>query len=309
MQLHNSLESMRLADPVALTIGVFDGVHLGHQRLIESVRAAAARLGGVSGVLTFDPHPDQVLHPERERLYLTTLDERRQLIEALGVDQLIVLRFDRELASVLAEAFMARITQAMRLRELWVGPDARLGAGGRGTTPVLARLGEELSYSVHAVERLLVDGHPVTSTEIRRMLAAGQVDAAARLLGRPYALRGEVVHGDHRGATIGFPTANLATPPEQLLPADGVYACVVELPGASTAQPAVTNVGVRPTFGALRRTVETYLLDWSGELYGATVRIAFRQRLRGEQKFSGIDALVAQIRADVAAARELFSAG
>jgi riboflavin kinase/FMN adenylyltransferase len=307
MHVHYALESLRPGPPMALTIGAFDGIHLGHQRLIQQVRAAAARLDGESAVLTFEPHPDRVLHPERECLLLTTSAERMRLIEALGVDHLIVLPFDRKLARIPAETFMESVCAAMALRELWVGPDARLGAGGRGTAPVLRDLGLRLGYTVHEVERLQVAGQIVSSTTIRKALGAGRVDEAARLLGRPFAIGGEVVHGDHRGATIGFPTANVAYAPDQLLPADGVYACRVTLTDGRDEYPAVTNVGLRPTFGSLRRTVEAYLLDWNGDLYGQTIRVGFLRRLRGEQKFSGIDALIAQIKADVAAAREILA--
>ena len=306
MHLHQSLESMPSDVPIALTIGAFDGIHLGHQHLIRQVCAAAERLGGESAVLTFEPHPDRVLHPEQHRLYLTTSQERTAILGQLGVDHLIVLRFDRDLARVSAEDFMAAVCRAMDLRELWVGPDARLGAGGRRTAPVLQHIGEHLGYSVHEVGRLQLGDQPVSSTTIRKLLAAGAVDEAARLLGRPFTLNGEVVHGDHRGVTIGFPTANVNVSIEQVLPADGVYACRVYLPSSSLGNPAVTNIGVRPTFGLLRRTVEAHLIDWNDDLYGQVIRVAFLQRLRGEQKFAGIEALVAQIRADVAAAHELL---
>jgi riboflavin kinase/FMN adenylyltransferase len=203
---------------------------------------------------------------------------------------------------------MEQVCGAMRLRELWVGPDFRLGAGGRGTLPVLRSIGQSLNFTVHEIDRLLVNGRPVSSTEIRQLLRDGAADAANELLGRPFALVGEVVHGDHRGRTIGFPTANLAVPDEQFLPADGVYACRVELPGEPAVHPAVTNVGVRPTFGSLRRTVEAHLIDWSGDLYGKHIRVVFLHRLRPERKFAGIDALVAQIRADVVEARDFLAA-
>ncbi len=304
MQVHTSLATLRRGAPIALTIGAFDGLHLGHQHLIRQVCAAAARIKGQCAVLTFDPHPDLILRPERERLYLSTPLERARILEQLGVDDLIVLRFDRELAAVPAATFMSDVAQACNLQELWLGPDARLGAGGRGTVPVLERLGAELGYVVHVVEPLCLDGQAISSTAIREMLGAGEVDGAARLLSRPYSLAGEVVHGDHRGRTIGFPTANIAVPAQQVLPLDGVYACLVQLPGEPYTRPAVTNVGVRPTFGALRRTVEAHLLDWSGDIYGANVRVEFIRRLRDEQKFAGIDALVAQIRADVVSARD-----
>ena len=306
MRLYRSLAEPIPGVPIALTIGAFDGVHVGHQRLIEEVRAAAARLGGESAVMTFDPHPDRVLHPERGRLYLTTLEQRVALIESLGVEHLLVLRFDHEMAKVPAETFMERVSRAMDLRELWIGPDFRLGAGGRGTAGVLDQIGRDLRYTVHQVERVRLGDRVVSSTAIREQLGAGRVDEAARLLGRPFAVSGEVVHGDHRGRGIGIPTANIATPAEQFLPADGVYACRAYLPGAARGLPAVANIGARPTFGKQRHTVEAHLLDWSGELYGALLRIDFVGRLRGEQRFDGVDALLAQIHADIAVARDLL---
>ncbi|HSH77463.1 MAG TPA: bifunctional riboflavin kinase/FAD synthetase [Herpetosiphonaceae bacterium] len=308
MQLWRSLDAVRIDLPVALTIGAFDGIHAGHRHLIRSTTAAAARLGGVSAVLTFDPHPDLILYPERERLSLTSLEDREMLIRALDVDHMIVLPFSSTLAGLSAEAFMAELCGHVNLRELWVGPDFRLGAGGRGTVPVLDQIGRERNFEVHQVERFELAGHAVSSTLIRRMLADGDVVSAARLLERPYSFTGEVVQGDQRGRTIGFPTANIAAPAGLVVPGDGVYACHVQLSDGEAWLPAVTNIGVRPTFGALKRTVEAHLLDWSGDLYGRAIRVAFVERLRPEQKFGGIEALVAQIRADAAAARAVLAA-
>lgn len=306
MQIHSSLAERFSSAPVVLTIGAFDGIHLGHQRLMAEVRAAAAGIDGTSAVMTFDPHPDRVLRPERERLYLTTLDERLRLLAALGIEHTLVLPFDQQLARVPAETFMQRVCSTMELRQLWIGPDFRLGAGGRGTAPVLAELGRELGYTVRHVERIALDEQPVSSTAIRQMLSEGDVEHAARLLGRRFELCGVVVHGDHRGRTIGIPTANVAPAADQFLPADGVYACYVLLPGESQGRPAVTNIGVRPTFDTKRRTVEAHLLDWTGDIYDATIGVGFVQRLRGEQRFSGIEPLLAQIHADIAAAREIL---
>ncbi len=230
------------------------------------------------------------------------------LIRELDVDHMIVLPFNRALASLSAEAFMAELCGHVNLRELWVGPDFRLGAGGRGTVDVLERIGREQNFEVHQVERLELDGHSVSSTLIRRMLVDGDVVSAARLLERPYSFTGKVVQGDQRGRTIGFPTANIAAPAGLVVPGDGVYACRLQLSAGDAWLPAVTNVGVRPTFGALARAVEAHVLDWSGDLYGRTIRVAFVQRLRPEQKFAGIEALVAQIGADAAAARTLLAA-
>ncbi len=304
MLRYDSLDRPLPRVPISLTIGAFDGIHLGHVRLISETRASAARIGGQSAVMTFEPHPDRVLRPTSERRHLSTLDERVRRIEALGIDHLFILRFDLALASIPAETFMEQICEAMDLRELWIGPDFRLGAGGRGNAAVLTEIGRRLGYTVHHVERVYQGDQPVSSTSIRQMLAEGAVDAAAQLLGRQFEVRGEVAHGDHRGRTIGIPTANVAVPGDHVLPADGVYACRVYLPGEAEGRPAVTNIGVRPTFGEQRHTFEAHVLDWSGDLYGQVVGVEFVRRLRGEQRFTGIEALLAQIHADIAAARE-----
>ncbi len=307
MQLHDSLASISTTLPVALTIGAFDGIHRGHQHLIGLTCAAAQRIGGTSVVMTFDPHPDSVLHPDRPRQVLTDNAARIALIEAVGVEHLVIVPFDRELAQLTAQAFMQRVCDAMLLTELWIGPDFRLGAGGKGTGDVLAQIGNELGYSVHQVERYVLDAHEVTSTLVRHVLGDGNVAEAAHLLGRPFVVRGEVVHGDKRGRTIGFPTANLAIDPAQVLPANGVYACQVFLPGEVAPRQAVTNIGVRPTFNAVERRTEVHILDWEGDIYGETLRLAFVERLRGEQRFAGIDALIAQIGADVEQARTVLN--
>ncbi|MBA3944688.1 MAG: bifunctional riboflavin kinase/FAD synthetase [Herpetosiphonaceae bacterium] len=308
MIVYRTLAQLHVTLPAALTIGVFDGVHRGHQYLLGKVVERAQALVGVSVALTFDPHPDIILHPERQHRYVCDLDRRIVLIEQLGIDHLVILPFDATFARQTAEQFMAQLCAHVQLRELWVGHDFRLGYRGLGTVELLASLGHELGYTVHPINAELIAGQPVSSTLIRQYLEAGNVVMAQQLLGHPFIIRGLVVHGDHRGRTIGFPTANLQTPPEQLLPANGVYACRVQLPGDATWLPAVTNVGVRPTFGVLNRTVEAHLLDWDGDLYDKTLNLQFVAHLRGEQKFSGIDALVTQIRADAAQSAQLLQA-
>jgi riboflavin kinase/FMN adenylyltransferase len=302
MELVHGLPQPINERPTVLTIGAFDGVHLGHRHLIGSTVRRARALAWQSAVLTFDPHPDLVLHPERERLYLTSLDERAEQIGALGVDLLIVLPFTRELMKLSAHDFMARVCHAIALRELWVGWDFALGRGREGDLPRLRAIGHEMGYSVHPVEPFVLDGIPISSTRIRAALREGDVATAATLLGRPFSLRGLVAEGDRRGRTIGFPTANAVVNPQHMLPADGVYVCRAWLGAAHYG--AVTNVGMRPTFAGAHRTVEAYLLDFVDEIYGEMLRLDFLRRLRGEQKFDGIAALVAQITSDVGAARK-----
>jgi len=285
-----------------LTIGAFDGVHRGHQHLIDSAVRRAREVGCQSAVLTFDPHPDLVIHPERDRLYLTSLEERAELIERLGTDLLIVMSFTRETMGLTAQDFMSKVCGAVVLRELWVGWDFALGRRREGDLARLRQLGAQLGYTVHPVGAFaLADGTPISSTRIRSALAAGDLDSAAMLLGRPFAVEGRVTLGDQRGRTIGFPTANVAVEQLHALPADGVYVCDAEVGGQRYG--AVTNIGVRPTFDGTQRKVEAYLLDFVDDIYGETLRLTLRHRLRGERKFDGIAALVAQITSDVAAAR------
>lgn len=293
--------------PTALTIGVFDGVHRGHQHLMGRVAAGARQLGGQSAVLTFDPHPDLVIHPEHTRLYLSTIDERLELMAALGVELVVVERFDRSIMALSAEQYIDRICATMALRELYVGSNFALGRGRQGNVGFLAELGARRGFGVLPVEPLLINGSVVSSTRIREQLRAGAVAGIEELLGRPYSLRGRIVQGDQRGRTIGFPTANMELDELHLLPADGVYVCRATGEGLAT-HGAVTNVGVRPTFAGMQRRVEAHLLDYEGDLYGRVLQLEFVERLRGEQRFSGVEALVAQIRDDAAQARVVLAA-
>jgi riboflavin kinase/FMN adenylyltransferase len=306
MQHYRSLEHVQITAPTVLSIGKFNGMHLGHQHLLAQVVARARQIGGESAALTFEPHPTLVLQPEHERVYLAPESERLALLDATGIDHLIVLRFDQTLMQLTAEAYMRNLCDHVNLRELWVGPDMRVGYQRQGTVEVLRQLGEQFGYTIHPIEKLLVEGAPISATRIRSLLQAGAVEQIPALLGRPFAVVGEVVQGDQRGRTIGFPTANIAVARHDLLPADGVYACRVTLADGAQHN-AVTNVGVRPTFGVLNRTVEAHLLDWSGDLYGQQVRAAFIERIRPERKFSGIDELKAQIALDAARAREILA--
>lgn len=287
--------------PTVLTIGAFDGVHRGHAHLIGATVQRARVAGRQAAVLTFDPHPDVVVRPGNERPTLTTIVERAELIAALGVDLMIVMQFTTELMMLTAHEFMARVCGALALRELCIGWDFALGRGREGDASRLAAIGQTFGYTVYRVEPFLLDGETVSSTRIRAALSAGDIAAANRLLGYPYGLRGPIVEGDRRGRAIGFPTANINVDPRRMLPAHGVYVCRAVLNGVTYG--AVANVGVRPTFDGTRRTVEAHLLDFSDEVYGEELRLMFLHRLRGEQKFDGVAALVAQITRDVAAAR------
>lgn len=308
MQIAYSLDHPLTDQPVVLAIGKFDGVHLGHQRLVRTVVERARTLGYVSAIMTFDPHPDVVLRPQRELYLLTNIDERADLMATLGPDMFIVVPFTRETMSTSAHDYMRQICRALPLRELWEGATFALGRKREGDIPRLRDIGAELGYTVGVVDPVMIEGEPVSASRVRQHLYASDVQGVIPLLGRPFWLNGPVVEGDRRGQTIGYPTANIAVEPVHALPADGVYACYVSFKNEHL--PAVTNVGTRPTFAGTRRTVEAHLLDWQGNLYGQRLQLEFLHHLRGEQKFSGITELVAQIGRDAERARMLLrSAG
>lgn len=304
MQVAYSLDRPITDQPVVLTMGKFDGMHGGHRLLIRTAVERAHQLGLHSAVLTWDPSPDAVVHPERQIALLTSPNERRALIEALDVTYLLLLPFTRETMATPADVYMRQLHAALPLRELWVGEGFSMGRKREGNIPRLEEIGRELGYTVGTVSAKLVDHVRVSSTRVRDLLREGRVAEIVPLLERPFAVEGPVIHGDARGRTIGFPTANVAVPSDHALPADGVYACYVYLGDERHA--AVTNIGVRPTFAGLQRRVETHLLDFDRDLYGQVVRLSFIERLRGEQKFNGIDELVAQIGRDVAQSRTLL---
>lgn len=295
--------SQPLARPAHLTIGNFDGVHRGHQSLVAQMVQAAHEGGCIAGLLTFDPHPLAVLRPNVPLAALTSAEERAEVLAALGLDFVLVLPFSREVAALSAAAFMADITRHVPLREIWIGPDFALGRGREGNADRLTEIGHELGFGVRVLKPYAWAGQPTRSSRIRSLLAEeGHASQAAALLGRPYRVWGTVTEGARRGRTLGFPTANLVLPPGRLVPANGVYACWVWR--ESTGHPAVVNIGVRPTFDHGHRSIEAFLLDFRGDLYGETLGLSFVARLRGEQRFEDADALVAQINADVAAARQ-----
>ena len=302
MRIVQGLESYQSDGPAAVALGVFDGVHLAH-RAILATGVTRARASGLQALAcTFDPHPAQVLQPEGAPVPISTPHERLELIAQVGVDTTVVLAFTRELAAVQAEAFVKDVlVDRLRARDVIVGYNHRFGRGARGDAQLLQALAERLGFRAHVVPPLMVDGVPVSSTEIRAALRGGELERAGRYLGRLYAITGEVVQGAGRGRTLGFPTANLRPDRELLIP-PGVYAGRAEVEGKS--HPAVVNIGVRPTFGESMLVVEAHLLDFSGSLYGRSVRLGFVSRLREERKFSGLDALRTQIGRDIAAARE-----
>ena len=307
MDVIDDLARANLHGETILTIGAFDGVHRGHQALIKGVIERARATGRLAAVMTFHPHPAVALAPHRAPRYLTTPGEKMALLEGLGVDLTVLLPFDRQVAAMPARDFMAMVARHLRLRELWVGPDFGLGRNREGNVERLRELGQELGYDVHVVEPVGDAGgeDAFSSSRIRELLAQGRVDEAAVQLGRYPSLSGEVVTGARRGHNLGFPTANLEVRPERAVPADGVYA-VFALLGSERYQ-AVANVGVRPSFDNGRRTVETHILDFDQDIYGCDLVVEFVARLRDERRFERIDDLIAQIKQDSGAARQILS--
>jgi riboflavin kinase/FMN adenylyltransferase len=290
-----------------LTIGVFDGVHRGHRAILEPLAAEAHAAGSPAVVVTFDPHPAEVFAGPQRNFLLTDLNERSQLLGELGVDDLIALPFDRAMADTPAAEFLQMLKERLDFVQLWVGHDFALGHNREGNLAYLANAAHEFGYDFRAFPPISDEGGVISSTRIRELLLAGDLVQANGLLGREYSLSGQVVPGDGRGRTIGVPTANININPARLAPANGVYACQVQV--GDKWQAAAVNIGVRPTFteGETAARIEAHLLDFDSDLYGQTLRLAFQARLRPEQKFDGIDALVAQIQADIARAREILS--
>jgi riboflavin kinase / FMN adenylyltransferase len=291
---------------VVLTLGNFDGVHLGHRAIVQRAVSEARAAGGQVVVLTFHPHPVTVLAPERSPPLLQSLRDRLALLRDLGADVTVVQRFTPRFAALEPEAFVREFLGThLELLHVVVGHNVSFGRGRAGTVETLRALGPRLGFAVDAVGPVTVGEEQVSSTALRRMIAAGDVRSAQALLGRRFMLRGRVVRGEQRGRTLGFPTANLHRRPDLLLPADGVYAVCARLDGR--AYPAVLNIGMRPTFGTLQRTVEAHLLDFDQPLYGRWLVLELVDRLRGEQRFAGPEALRQAIAADVTRAREVLA--
>ncbi len=289
----------------AVAIGVFDGVHRGHRHLIDHLVDRAGREGLARLVVTFHPHPRSVLRPGTPLTYLCGLEERVEFLQALGVDDVAVLAFTSELAQLSARDFVSLVVEELRMKLLVIGFDFALGRGREGTTDVLAAIGDEMGFEVDVVPLLAASGEKVGSTAVRQALARGDMETVASLLGRPFALRGPVIKGAERGKGLGFPTANMAFGQDRALPAFGVYVTRAYL--REGIFPAVTNIGLRPTFHEDKPTVETFILDFQGEVYGQELRIELLHRLRGEVRFPGPEALREQIEKDVAATRAYLS--
>ncbi|MBV9927058.1 MAG: bifunctional riboflavin kinase/FAD synthetase [Acidobacteria bacterium] len=305
MKLFHGYENAEIARPAVLTLGVFDGLHLGHQLIISRVVERARALGAVPTVVTFDPHPRAVLHPESAPPLLQTFDQKVEAFGVLGVEQAIVVRFTPEFARVSAEEFLKDVVyERLQAREVYLGRGFAFGRGREGNIELLRRVSRELGFFADEVPEVRLRGQRISSSRIRELLAAGRVNLARRMLGRPYGVEGRVVRGFERGRNLGFPTANLR-PANRVIPRRGVYATATLIEGAWRR--SVTNIGVRPTFeNDAEPSVETFVMDWGGDLYGDVVRVRFLHRLRDERRFEGVEELKRQIDRDAARARKYF---
>jgi riboflavin kinase/FMN adenylyltransferase len=328
MLTFRDIRQAHLAGPTAVTIGNFDGLHLGHQMLLDqtkhtarewaaddgAVDPASTRRAAQTAIVTFDPHPMSVFRPQERLLLMTSARERLMLAAEHGIDVGIAHPFTRETANLEAHEFIALLKQHLGLAALVVGPDFALGRNRSGNIARLRELGLEYGYSVHVLEPFLLGDIPVRSSVVRDLLLAGDVTEAARLLGRPYRVAGMVQAGDQRGRQVGIPTANVAAPADKLLPGDGVYATRTIVPTFSGVRvyDSATNIGMRPTVNGTERRVETHLLhfpppDQIDDLYDQTLAVEFLGRLRGEQRFASVADLVRQIHLDIERAQHWFA--
>ncbi len=297
MQIEEELAELSPEKDMLLAIGVFDGVHLGHQYLISQLTEHTRRQNLLSGVVTFRQHPREVLSPQTELPYLTSLAEKVSLLKNEGVDAVITLSFTRELAQLSARQFVSLLKKYLRMRGLIIGPDFTLGRNREGNADTLRKLGQDMSFRVTVIPPIRVNDEMVSSTAIRDALANGDMKKVVSLIGRSFSLQGRVTTGAGRGSELGFPTTNLDIDPKQALPAEGVYATWAHID--DKAYQSMTNIGRRPTFGGNGRTVETYILNYQGNLYGRELKIDIVERLRGEKRFDTVEELKKQIAEDV----------
>jgi riboflavin kinase/FMN adenylyltransferase len=306
MQIIRHIDDPSLGlDGSSVTLGNFDGIHVGHQALIKNAVDDGQRLGLPSAVLTFEPHPLKVLAPERAPKMLLTHKDKMQLLQSLGVDLVVIQHFDRSFAAIGAEEFVRKyLVERLRAKKVWVGKDLRFGKGRAGDIDKLRVWGARLGFDVGMVEPVMVCGERVSSSRIRELIGAGEIAGLQSMLGRCYFVSGKVVSGRRRGREIGFPTANIASRAE-IVPCDGIYATLFHL--GENILPSVTSIGLNPTFGAGPRTIESYILDFDREIYGESVKLSFIARLRDEKNFASVAALIEQIRLDVAQAEAVLA--
>ncbi len=305
MQAETELAEVGPKQDTVLTIGVFDGVHLGHKHLIDRTIKSAKTHAALAGVVTFRRHPVEFLDPKASLPYLTSLEEKTKLIKAEGVDFVVALTFDAQLARLSPVEFATLLKNHLRMHGLVIGPDFALGRGREGTVDALRKIGATEGFFVEVVPPLKIKGEVVSSTAIRQALADGDMARVVRLAGRPYLIRGKVVAGTGTGKQIGFPTANLEIEHGWAIPRDGIYATLTHING--DVYQSMTSIGVRPTFGGKNRTVETYILDFDGDIYGQDVAIDIIDRLRDEKKFASAEELKKQIEDDIRRGRAILN--
>lgn len=297
MRIFHGTDNANILRGTVLTLGVFDGLHLGHQRIMEKVVTRAKEIGAVPTAITFDPHPRAVLHPENAPPLLQTLDQRLANFAFLGIEQAIVIRFDKAFAAQDAETFLHDIVhERLQAKEVYLGKGFFFGKNRGGNIELLRKMSRELGFFADEVSEVTLRGTRISSSKIRNLLAEGKVNLVRRMLGRPYGVEGQIVHGFERGRTIGFPTANLK-PQNRVIPKFGVYATATLI--NNEWRKSITNVGVRPTFeDETAPSIETFVFDFDGDLYGDVLRVRFLHRIRDERKFNGIEELKAQIERD-----------
>ncbi len=307
MEIVRGLENLNKSySNTVLTIGNYDGIHLGHQKILAMVLNRAQEIGGTSMVMSFDPHPVKVLAPERNIKLLTTLEEKARLIEAMGIDVLLCVKFDKEFSRMLPDDFIHDVlVEKIHVKEIIVGTEYAFGRNKKGTIDLLRRRGERFGFGVKAVRNVLVHGHPVSSSTIRSLLQKGAVSEVTNYLGRAYSIEGTVIKGKGRGRSIlHVPTANISTPVE-IAPKEGVYAVRVGL--KDIVYNGVANIGKNPTFGNAEVSYEVHLFDFDGDLLGKNLRVYFIERIRGERTFPDAESLGKQIREDIETAKELLT--
>jgi len=304
VQVKEELAGISLDRDTLLTIGVFDGVHLGHQRLITELIKQARQKKLLAGVITFRQHPEDLFTAGKKLPFLTDMKTRTMLLKEEGVDFIVTLSFNKELAALSARQFIELLKRHLRMRGLVIGADFALGKGREGDTGAIRQLGNELGFSVTVVPPLEINGEVVSSTALRKALADGNIDKIKELTGRPYSLHGKVVEGAGRGEGLGFPTANMDVKSGQALPPDGVYVGLTRFNGR--VYQSMTNIGRNPTFGDPERSVESYLVDYHGDLYGREVRLDIVARLRDEKKFASAGELKKQISLDIVAGKKIL---
>jgi len=305
MEIFRHIEEPKLsASSSVVTLGNFDGIHLGHQALIRRTVEEGKSLGVPSVVLTFEPHPLKLLAPARAPKLILLHKDKMRLLQSLGVDIVVIQNFDAPFADLEAADFVRTfLVERLRAKKLWVGRDLRFGKGRGGTVGDLMQWGKNWGFDVGTVEPILIEGERVSSSRIRQLVEHGRVDEATPLLGRYHFISGKVVNGHRRGRDLGFPTANIASRNE-VVPQDGIYATVLQIGDESHL--SVSSIGFNPTFGPAAHTIESFILNFDRSIYGESVRLSFVKRIREEKKFDSVEQLVAQMRGDVSAAQSIF---